>query len=71
MRPKLYYAVFDLGRVVAIAHGAATARSVLPGSARPYKAFKTELEAQEFSAWWNYASTKERTFSEDHHHRRQ
>lgn len=54
MRPRLYYAIFDMGQVIAVRHGATAARQASPGSHRPYKGFRTELEAEEFAMWWNH-----------------
>lgn len=62
MRPSRYYAIFDMGTVTHIAHGYREARKASPH--RGYKPFRTEHEAEEFAAWWNFdrASTKEQTF---------
>lgn len=52
MRPKNYYAVYNEGKVTHICHGAADARKIYNG--RGYRAFKTQLAAEEHAAWWNY-----------------
>jgi len=52
MRPQAFYAVYDMGRVIAITKGAAQARKISPH--RAYKAFKTQLAAEEWAACHNY-----------------
>lgn len=52
MRPRAYYAVFNDGRVTDIIKGAMAARKLSPH--RAYKPFLSQLEAEEYSAWWNY-----------------
>ena len=59
MRPRLFYVIFDSGKVIAIRKGATEARKLSPH--RAYKPFKSELEAEEFAAWFNYTSTTART----------
>ena len=47
-RPRKFYPVFEMGRVIRIAEGRKAAhRYVMNG-------FRTRLSAEEFSAWWNY-----------------
>lgn len=52
VRPLNYYAIFDMGEVIAIRKGAAAARLLSPH--RAYKSFTTELAAEEYAAWWNF-----------------
>jgi hypothetical protein len=52
MRPRAYYAVFNDGRVTAVIKGAMEARKLSPH--RGYKAFKSQLAAEEFAAWFNH-----------------
>lgn len=52
MRPVGFYTVFDLGRIIAITEGVKDARKLSPH--RGYKRHATRLEAEEFTAWWNY-----------------
>jgi hypothetical protein len=54
-----FYAVFDLGKVIAIVEGAAEARRLSPH--RAYKRFASRLAAEEFAAWWNYKDLSSRT----------
>lgn len=66
-RPRRWYCVFDMGRVVAIINCSIEARR--RKAAKP--SFSSRLAAEEFAAWWSYErppwwerpSTTERTFS--------
>lgn len=52
VRPRGYFAVFREGKVIRITHGHKAARELSPE--RAYRPFRTELDAEEFAAWWNY-----------------
>lgn len=56
-RPQ-WYAVYDMGRVIAIKKGAAEARKL--GQGRAYTAFKTRIAAEEHAMWWNHHADQER-----------
>lgn len=53
MRPKKFYACFLDGIIIAVVEGQAAALTVC-GGRRHYRSFKSELDAEEFAAWWNY-----------------
>lgn len=52
MRPRAYYAVYNDGRVTAIIKGAMEARKLSPH--RAYRPFKSQLDAEEYAAWFNH-----------------
>lgn len=49
-RPRKYYVVWLMGAVAGIFHGRDAALSV----SQSFKGFRTQLEAEEFAAWWEY-----------------
>lgn len=55
MRPRGYYVVFTDGLATHVCHGHEEARRHTKH--RAYKRFRTQLEAEEFAAWWNYKNT--------------
>lgn len=58
MRPRAYYATYgDLGHIIGVFHGAAAARAAT-GGRRTYKAFKTQLDAEEWAAWFEHERDK-------------
>lgn len=56
MRPRSWFVVFANGHALAVVQGHEEARRLAPG--RAYRSFTSQLEAEEFAAWWNYQSTR-------------
>lgn len=54
MRPHKYFVCLDdHGAIFAVVKGQAAARRVT-GGRRSYWAFKRQVDAEEFAAWWTY-----------------
>lgn len=54
MRPHRFFACRnDLGEFTIVLKGQAAARAY-SGGTRSYVSFRTQIEAEEYAAWWNY-----------------
>lgn len=49
-RPRLFYVVWEEGRVVGIAEGRDAAKKIGPS----FRAYRLRADAEEVAAWWTY-----------------
>lgn len=60
MRPRAYFACYDDISVFAVVQGYDNARRAC-GGRRMYRAFKTQLAAEEWAAWFDYQREQSKT----------